>query len=702
MKKKGDTKELNSDGHRGLNRVLFSCCLIYFFLSISLLAQIDIDGFVVTSKIKIPEGFESFLQVDYNNDKLTDIVIFGKNSKEYLLLQGDKKKLFKQPTERFYFYPVTDLAKLRNRKKIGNVKLFISRSERIAGLAAFTNYGTLQLLTELKLDSYPDKIIAGDFEHDGSVEGLLFGLNFSGIEQINEKKLSLESTKIVKNRIFKSAFPIDLDYDGFDDLVALDLLENGVSIFINNKTGGFYEQRMLNNPLNINDISLADPNNDGFTDIIVYTDNSIDAFRGDSVYSFGESYNVLKNVNSNFLLVENTSIDNNAGLFLYDNNTVSLNYYQKGADSQDYSVYTVLRDSAITRFEKLDGTSKYVAHSKMGWFYVLEKLEKSDKVSFYPGQNYDVINVRGADRNIFLALSDSASSQARMYKLDKDLLPEYLYESNLNYPFKKLNYLFYDQKHLFVLWRSGEKVIEVFTIEEAKEIKREYVYSRLPVTNMNLFYSAINSEVHLLLYGGTNGNILSENITLNARGIEDLPLNFVDSNILALVPDRGEDLTIHTWRAKNDSLEYKIFKPGATNTYSPRQFVGSSNNIEIVGFYELSGSGSLTLMKSKEQIIPLIFRGDGFTSPKIKDAKLLKGKSNYRFFESGNRFIITCDNGKKLYTLRNEGSGLKVSEIKGIELDKINDYFVFSIDRNWYIAYLDNNYLVNIERLNEK
>lgn len=676
--------------------------MIFLFLSISLFAQVDIDGLVVTSKYKIPEGFESFLQLDYNNDKLTDIVVYGKNSKEYILFNGDQKLTFKKPTERFYFYPLTDLAKLRDRKKLGNVKLFISRAERIAGLSAFTNYGTLQLLTQIKLDSYPDNIVTGDFDKNGSNEAILFGLNFNGIELIREKKLSLESTKIVKNKIFKSVFPIDLDYDGYPDLVALDLLENGITIFINDKTGSFYKQRTLNYHLNINDINLADPNRDGFTDIVIYTENSIDAFRGDSVYSFGETYNILKNTSSELLCIDNTSLSNDANFFLYNNTTSSLDYYKQQTGSQEYAVYPVLRDSGITKVEKLEGSSKYVAHSKKGWLYILEKLTPDEKVSFYPGHEFNTITLKGNNNETFVALYDTSAFQARLYKIDDNLIPCNFFESNLNYHFNRLDYLYYEQNNLFVLWRYGEKVIEIFTITNERIVKREYIYSRLPVTRMKLYYSGVKSDVNLMLYGGTNGNILSENITLNSKVIEDLPLNFVDSNIVALVPDVKEYLALHAWKKEADSLVYQVYKPGNISKYSTDQLLEFPDENNIAGFFELSENGSLTLIESEGTIKALVFDNEKFSSLKIAKPELLKRKSNFRFFESENQFLITCDDGKKLYSIRNDKTGLKVSEIKGIELKNINDYFIFSIRSNWYIAYLDKNYFVNIERMNEK
>ena len=139
-------------------------------------------------------------------------------------------------------------------------------------------------------------------------------------------------------------------------------------------------------------------------------------------------------------------------------------------------------------------------------------------------------------------------------------------------------------------------------------------------------------------------------------------------------------------------LESLDIKNKNISKYSTDQLLEFPDENNIAGFFELSENGSLTLSESEGTIKALVFDNEKFSSLKIAKPELLKRKSNFRFFESENQFLITCDDGKKLYSIRNDKTGLKVSEIKGIELKNINDYFIFSIRSNWYIAYLDKNY----------
>ena len=77
----------------------------------------------------------------------------------------------------------------------------------------------------------------------------------------------IQQDNFAGNRLFTNSAFIDLDYDSFDDIAAVDLFTNSIKMFYNDGTGSFSEQRSINLETSISEFRTTDVDLDGFTEL---------------------------------------------------------------------------------------------------------------------------------------------------------------------------------------------------------------------------------------------------------------------------------------------------------------------------------------------------------------------------------------------------------------------------------------------------
>src|SRR4030042_3281349 len=263
---------------------------IFFFLLPLLVsklsAQIPINGFCQLHSIDTKQGYTKFITLDYNGDSYSDLLLFGRDGKKAIIHQGEKKEILGNTVEKFSYYSVSEIVPLDRSTSPNRFYIFVSRKDRMVGLVSFTKYGTIQLMNQKKLESYPGCISVGDVDNDGKNEALISGSNFDGLSILEERNYILRETKIVKNKIFSEARFIDLDYDGYSDIVAGDLFTHSIVFLYNNQFNEFREYRSINVGEEIRNLRAVDLNTDGFRDILYSSGSGIEILLGDSVSTF--------------------------------------------------------------------------------------------------------------------------------------------------------------------------------------------------------------------------------------------------------------------------------------------------------------------------------------------------------------------------------------------------------------------------------
>jgi len=261
--------------------------ILIFFISVSqfLTGQYNLNGSYEYKTYFTGAGYGKFYKYDFNNDGIEDILLVGKNDKQVIWFKLNAKGNLDETINKFFFYPVSNIQKFKNIAGT-DTHLFTSRKKRMLGLVSFTKYGTLQLLNEIRFDSYPSEIVSGDFNCDGVLDALTFGNSFEGISLVEEKGYKLSSLKIIEKGAFSTLAPVDFNTDGKSDFIAFNFLDHSLYFFENSDSAVFNNIRKIKLDSEIDKLSACSFNEDQYTDLVFSTENNIGIFYGDSVFSY--------------------------------------------------------------------------------------------------------------------------------------------------------------------------------------------------------------------------------------------------------------------------------------------------------------------------------------------------------------------------------------------------------------------------------
>ncbi|MEG8946144.1 FG-GAP repeat domain-containing protein [Rosettibacter firmus] len=265
--------------------MLSNIILVLLSLSVSIYAQIPLNGFCRFREFSTKINSSKIFGVDINNDGWRDIVSLPADRKNYNIQFWSKEK-FSNPVEKNINFFLYDL-KLKNpQSKETKRFVFLSRKDRLFGLLSFSSSGNINIISKTKLNGFASNFDLSDIDNDGSSETLVSGTGFEGLSIFYDYKKTLLEKKILTGRIFSYASFIDLDYDSYTDIVAVDLFTNSFVFLYNNGVGDFKQNRVLKVSENIEQLKVADVNSDGFNDLIYVYNNKFVIYKGDSVSSF--------------------------------------------------------------------------------------------------------------------------------------------------------------------------------------------------------------------------------------------------------------------------------------------------------------------------------------------------------------------------------------------------------------------------------
>ncbi len=221
-------------GKSACERKAVKICVLFFFVSLSVSAQTFTDKKIPTFAVeKFPtfSGYSKIAVFNIDDEPPYDIIFYGNDRNEFVY---HSQKNLAKARRKFFFYPVTEiklLAPSSNPDK--RLYIFVSRKNKLVGLASFTKYGTLRLLNRKRIADYPEKILVGNFLGNRKLRALVFGNNFSGVSLFSEEDFILNETKVIENGCFSEGGLVDADADGMNDLVLFSNLEEKLNFYLN-------------------------------------------------------------------------------------------------------------------------------------------------------------------------------------------------------------------------------------------------------------------------------------------------------------------------------------------------------------------------------------------------------------------------------------------------------------------------------------
>jgi hypothetical protein len=265
---------------------IINIALLTFLLLSDLSAQIPINGFCKYREYSAKQGYNRIFTSDYNNDGFGELILSNITSNKIALLSPELKSNSGSAVEKNFSSSVSGI-RLFSSDNSGKRYLMVSRKNRFAGLASISKSGVVSLSDKLKTDGYPTSYDVGNvFGISGPPAALLSGSSMNGLSIIYENKKKLVERKISKEKVFSYSAFIDLDYDAFADIAAVNSIKNSIELYNNNQLGEFSEPRTIDLDAQISEFKTTDFNSDGFTDLAYIKNNRFEVLLGDSVSSF--------------------------------------------------------------------------------------------------------------------------------------------------------------------------------------------------------------------------------------------------------------------------------------------------------------------------------------------------------------------------------------------------------------------------------
>lgn len=497
----------------GIKSKIYNTVLFIFLFPLITYTQIPINGFCRFQEFPSRNNSNLFFPIDFNLDGWRDIVTVPEGNRNFYV-QVFEKNQFTNPTERFFPYQITGLIPYNGSDTRGKKLAFISRQSRRAGILMFSKSGSASIQSQIQLKSYPSNIAVADINNNGRQDILISGNAFLGLSILSLENNRLRESTINNSGIFSYSSFIDLDYDLYPDIAAVDILTNEIILFYNDKTGGFRAGRSIELKEEVKGFEVGDINSNGFNDIIYINNNGFEILLGDSVSSFVNRINIESPVPPDKF----TILDFNADGY---NDIAYINY----ATGNAYIIYAKSINefySPVLYFQKeglvdigsfVDrGGRKLTILDKNGKIYLIDKISNREEnfsiaLSSKPGYlgsiNFPEEAVNGIyyidENNLYLKiLLGSRGNQ---------------FEKYFSIPLSKAhtNVIVDDTqsgRKTFFCFSKGGRVIEIFRFEYSEmNYKRRVLYTDAPIEELKLTGDRLKDRQSIFVLTNKYGKI---------------------------------------------------------------------------------------------------------------------------------------------------------------------------------------------------
>lgn len=510
MKKRfEEEKTASAAEHILINTALFAL----LFLS-NITAQIPINGFCRYREFAIKPNYANIFPADFNADGFRDLLIYNPASSKYISLTSDQKSNFGAAAEKFSSSAVADFHLFGSETR-GKRFLVLLRKSRQVGLASISKNGTVAVSKKIKFDGSPNKIDIGDIDGDGKPEGLVSGSSLDGLYILKERKNILKERKVVKGKVFSSSIFIDLDYDTFADIAAVDLLKNSIVLYYNNQFSNFTESHSIPLDGKISEFKAADFNSDGFTDLVYIKNNRFEVLLGDSVSSFKKKFTLDTPVKPDKYAILDFNGDgyNDVAYINKENGTLYISFAQSTSSFYPPILYMKKNDLAdLTAFIDRSG-KKLVTLGSDGKIYLINTIGiNDDSFSIALGlkptvvKTFDYLN----DKYKEISFIDEDTRSLKLLLSERRNLFRTYFSIPLSAGFT--NIAIDDSKErmkTFYLYTKGERTIELLRVnlDEQKYTKR-ILYSDGPIEDLKLSSERLKDRQTIFVLVNKNKKLL--------------------------------------------------------------------------------------------------------------------------------------------------------------------------------------------------
>ena len=678
----------------------FKTFLLFVLLSEIISPQIPFKGFCKLNSFDVDSGYTKIFSFNYNQNEYSDLLIFNPAEKKAIIAEGTSGSKFianniSLPLEISAIEPII----LPN--NIVKSFAFTSRKNRSFGIMKFSSTGKPSLISQIKFNSYPENISIANNNSENYQEFLLSGNSFDGLSIVTLENNRLKEKQILEKQVFKNAQFIDLNSDGYEDIAALNSIENKLHLLFNNSRGDFKELRNLNIDEDVLSMNIFDINYDQFKDIIISTKSYIKIYFGDAIASFSKTIIIQTSYHANKFVIGDFNHDG-----FFDINYLSID---KGIISTIFAKdFDLFYPEFIQKKEKgiidvIPFFSKFVYGAaylnQNGKVHILSSVAlMSDDQQMALGVEPNLITSFDHINNgiIDFAFTDDFDKKLKFIIRNNAGLAERLFSINLYEDHNKI-VEFSNSKSVktFFLYSTDKKIIESLEIDFEKfSFNRKFHYAEGPIEDLIIKPDSKGDAELFILY--------SKSKSLNLQVITKTQINYnqklytnLSSNWFNPFLFFDDQLNVGYWQFESDFIKLNFINFSDKDRKPINKLeLNRKNSLLISGSNKSLDKAEFkyTAILSNEDEILLAYGGNElklFQAKNTKNGFRIQDK-NQLFFGKTNSVFLYNSNLSALieFTPARKSSQLFVSEkFSNLEL---TNYTIQKLDqRNYHLIFTD-------------
>lgn len=688
-------KEENKDLPKGkiISKYFFSL----LFVSINVSAQTLLNNFGISQEIVTYPGFTKFTFIDYNNDGIDDIILYGSQQKSFVLHKGLAEGSFSSGERKFFFFPIDDFKWIKTSSKGENFYMFVSRNKRMAGLVSFNKTNNLQLIDKIEFNSYPSSLDIFDLDNDSENEAIIFGTNFNGFKILSLRGNNIVDESTYDNNIFREIIPLDFNQDGFSDLIGIDILDNSLKFLESYPDFTFNITRNIPFNKTLYSFQKIHYNNDDFIDLTVADGEGLKIMLGDSVYSFSQTLKFNFDFVPSIFEIDDFNKNNFKDI-------AAINF-----DSEQ--AYVKLNDIKylIINYE-IDGITdlKYLRNKYVNSILILSKNGYIKQIgTIKDWENSFNYSIGGIPKKIFfkksgnkfesqLIISDIENNYATTITLDKK---GNFANQNVEKFVNDFNQISVSPvSNMLAAFTKYERLIEIRSAERKPKSKNQnFIYAANPVEEM-----FIDSTDNFYTLQKSNAGLYYTKMEFDKDQYKNRFSTFIDTSVVEQILNSPNDLFY--WQNVSGNFSLKNYRNKSYRTIISKK-INQTNKPKVT----ILDRTRKNIVESIFSILhfsdyELIILYDGKTTRQIKSKnvlfKAMFDESNYWYYQDKRKnYILYFKKDNKVQKFKLDFANNTVNLLADYPTPKIIDYSIENFDGQLYLVYTASDKSIKFQRI---
>ena len=521
-------------------------------------------------------------------------------------------------------------------------------------------------------------------------------------------KKVLKEKKIATNVSYTNAIFVDIDNDGYPDIVAYNLFTSTLDFFENNANGDFKKTRSLKIKDKINSLQNFDVNLDGYQDIIYSVGNSINIIYGDSVSSYNSRLTVETAYYPDKIILGDFNRDGRIDIAYVNKANSILSIIFKENESEFYHDVTYLKKEGLS--DLIPYYSKFIngialISTKGNLFLESSLLSMTGDVDISLGAEPTALSYFDVDNNgiMDLCFVDEFTNSLKIIIRNAAGIPSLLYSTKL---FGSQSKITIDnvspEQKVFYCFKPNNNLIEVISYNFLNGKNERYsLYTTGKIKDVKI-YSKKNDITKLYVVNIKNRKLILSTFYKGITGFNNSEYTDIADSVFAANVATVPVPQLFYWRINNGKQAWyrasildnfkkhvKYFQMSLKDTTLLNSFAGDLFNKDeaiSISFFETKDNNFALLSSGNSPV--LVVNKNFMIHFRIKNKnQLFFGELKAGGLE---KLFIYVPVESELYKIDFIKRGKQVVITKVIDAANVDSYFVKNMDyKNYYLVYID-------------